>query len=220
MSTASFRSVAQDSVLHCFGRQDGVLRYGLPLPDFLRRILDSPHPMSTTLLSFRAATLADVPAIVALVESAYRGDSGRRGWTTESDLLEGNRTSKWEVARIIAKPDNRVLLAHRDGALIACSHLRKKGASCYFGMFAVDPELQGAGVGKQMIREAERVAREEYRCGQMEMTVISVRAELIAWYERRGYRRTGKLRPFPPGNGCAGFAKKIALYFELLVKPL
>lgn len=176
--------------------------------------------MTTPLLSFRAAVVADAPAIVALVESAYRGDSGRRGWTTESDLLDGNRTNKREVAALIAMPDNRVLLAHRDGVLIGCSHIRKKGDSCYFGMFAVNPELQRGGVGKEMIREAERVAREEYRCRQMEMTVISVRAELIAWYERRGYRRTGKLRPFPSGNGCAGFAKKIDLHFELLVKPL
>lgn len=176
--------------------------------------------MPTPSLSFRAATLADVPDIVALVESAYRGDSGRRGWTTESDLLDGNRTNKREVAMLIAKPDNRVLLAHRDGTPVACSHIRKQGDSCHFGLFAVNPELQRGGVGKQMIREAERVAREDYRCGQMEMTVISVRAELLAWYERRGYRRTGKLRPFPAGNGCAGFAKKIDLHFELLVKAL
>ena len=176
--------------------------------------------MTTPLLSFRPAVLPDVPAIVALVESAYRGESGRRGWTTESDLLEGNRTSRWEVSALITTPDNRVLLAHRDGALIGCSHIRKKGNSCYFGMFAVNPELQGGGVGKQMIREAERVAREEYLCGQMEMTVISVRTELIAWYERRGYRRTGKLRPFNSGESCPGTAKKIDLYFELLVKAL
>lgn len=176
--------------------------------------------MSSTTLHFRAATLADVPAIVALVESAYRGDSGRRGWTTESDLLDGDRTNKREVAALIAAPDNRVILAHRDGELIGCSHIRKKGGSCYFGMFAVNPGLQRAGVGKQMIREAERVAREEYGCGRMEMTVITVRTELLAWYERRGYKRTGKLRPFPEGNGCAGFAKKIELHFEVLVKDL
>ena len=176
--------------------------------------------MSTTPFTFRVATLAEAPAIVALVESAYRGDSGRRGWTTESDLFDGPRTSKWEVAQLMENPDSRVLLAHRDGALVACAHIRKKKNSCYFGMFAVNPELQRAGIGKQLIREAERVAREEFRCVQMEMTVISVRAELIAWYERRGYRRTGKLRPFPAGNGCPGFAKKTELYFELLVKPL
>lgn len=176
--------------------------------------------MSMSSLSFRPAVLADVPDIVALVESAYRGDSGRRGWTTESDLLEGNRTNKREVSMLITAPDNRVILAHRDGALIACAHIRKKNNSCCFGMFAVNPELQRGGVGKLMIREAERIAREEYRCGQMEMTVISVRAELIAWYERRGYRRTGKLKPFASGNGCAGFAKKTELYFELLVKTL
>lgn len=171
-------------------------------------------------LTFRAAIFADAPAIVALVESAYRGDSGRRGWTTESDLLDGPRTGAWEVRRLLGKPDERVLLAHRDGALIACVHIRKKGGSCAFGMFAVNPELQRAGVGKLILHEAERVAREEYGCAQMELNVISVRAELIAWYERRGYRRTGKLRPFPPGNGCSGFAKKTDLHFELMLKPL
>ena len=171
-------------------------------------------------LTFRAATLAEATAIVALVESAYRGESGRRGWTTESDLVEGHRTSKWEVSRLITQPDSRVILAHRDDLLIGCCHLRKKKNSCAFGMFAVTPELQRAGVGKQLIQEAERVARDEYRCTQMELTVISVRAELIAWYERRGYLRTGKLRPFPAGNGCTGFAPKRELHFELMVKPL
>lgn len=176
--------------------------------------------MSTGPLSFRAATAADIPAVVALVESAYRGDSGRRGWTTESDLLDGPRTNKREVGLLLNQPDNRVLLAHDDGELVGCAHLRKKGGSCYFGMFAVNPERQRAGVGKRLIAEAERVAREELGCRQMEMTVISVRAELLDWYERRGYRRTGKTRPFPAGNGCAGFAKKIDLRFELLVKPI
>ncbi len=176
--------------------------------------------MTTDLLTFRAATPAETTAIVALVESAYRGESGRRGWTTESDLLDGPRTSRWEVRALLKKPDSRVLLAHRADAPVGCAHIRKQGGSCHFGMFAVAPELQRGGVGKRLLHEAERVAREEYGCVQMELNVIAVRAELIAWYERRGYRRTGKRRPFPAGNGCAGFAKKGDLYFELLVKPL
>lgn len=176
--------------------------------------------MTAPLPIFRAATPADAPAIVALAESAYRGESGRRGWTTESDLFDGPRTSRWEVTKLITAPDSRILLAHGDGVLIGCAHIRKQKNSCYFGLFAVTPSAQCGGLGKLIIHEAERIAREEYRCLQMEMTVISVRAELIAWYERRGYRRTGKIRPFPAGNGCDGFAKKADLHFELLVKSL
>jgi ribosomal protein S18 acetylase RimI-like enzyme len=176
--------------------------------------------VSEASLVFRAATAADVTAIVALVESAYRGDSGRRGWTTESDLLGGQRTDPQGVAAVIARPGNRVLLAHRGGALLACAHLEKQSDACYFGMFAVDPALQGGGVGKQMMNEAERIAREEFRCKRMEMTVISVRDELIAWYERRGYRRSGVFKPFPYGDERFGIPKRDDLRFELLVKTL
>lgn len=176
--------------------------------------------VSAANLSFRAATAGDVTEIVALVESAYRGDSGRRGWTTESDLLDGQRTDCEGVAAVIAKPDNRILLAHRDGVLLACAHVEKQGDACYFGMFAVNPDLQGGGVGKQMMREAERIARDEYHCGQMQMTVISVRNDLIAWYERRGYHRTGVFKPFPYGDERFGIPKRDDLRFELLVKSL
>jgi ribosomal protein S18 acetylase RimI-like enzyme len=171
-------------------------------------------------LTFRAATAADVNAIVVLVESAYRGDSGRQGWTTESDLLDGQRTDPEGVAAVIKKAGNRVLLAFRDGVLLACAHIEKQGDAAYFGMFAVDPTLQGGGVGKQMMNEAERIARDEYHCTKMEMTVISVRDELIAWYERRGYRRSGVFKPFPYGDARFGIPKRDDLRFELLVKAL
>src|SRR5579859_4486001 len=142
-------------------------------------------------LEFRSAVPTDVPAIVALVESAYRGDVSRKGWTTEADFLDGQRTDPAGVAELVGKAHNRILLAFRDGELLACCHLEQQGEACYFGMFAVDPSLQGGGVGKQMMAEAERIANTEWRCQRMEMTVITIRHELIAWYERRGYRRSG-----------------------------
>jgi ribosomal protein S18 acetylase RimI-like enzyme len=169
---------------------------------------------------FRPATNADVDAVVVLVQSAYRGDSGRQGWTTESDLLDGQRVDPAGVTDVIAKPCSRVLLAEREGALIACAHIEKQGDACYFGMFAVQPGLQGGGAGKQMMNEAERIARDEYKCTKMEMTVISVRDELISWYERRGYRRTGVFKPFPYGDERFGIPKRDDLRFELLVKTL
>jgi ribosomal protein S18 acetylase RimI-like enzyme len=169
---------------------------------------------------FRAARAADVGAVVALVESAYRGDVSRKGWTTEADFLEGQRTDPAGVAALLDKPHSRVLLAERDGELLACCHLEKMGDACYFGMFAVKPSLQGGGVGKHMMAEAERIAAQEWQCTQMDMTVISIRAELIAWYERRGYRRSGVFKPFPYGDARFGIPKRDDLRFELLVKML
>jgi len=113
-----------------------------------------------------------------------------------------------------------VLLGERGGELLACCHLEKQEDSCYFGMFSVRPTLQGGGIGKRMMNEAERIAREDWRCARMEMTVISVRDELIAWYERRGYRRTGRYKPFPYGDARFGLPKRDDLRFELLVKDL
>ncbi|MGC4118752.1 MAG: GNAT family N-acetyltransferase [Myxococcales bacterium] len=171
-------------------------------------------------LQFRTATAADVEAVIALVQSAYRGESGLRGWTTETGLLDGQRTDRREVSELIARPDSLILLAEHGGRLVGSCHLQKDGEGAYFGMFAVDPESQRGGVGKQILAEAERVAVERWRSRVMRMTVIVQRAELIAWYERRGYRRTGKFEPFPYGDERFGIPKRDDLRFELLEKAL
>ena len=171
-------------------------------------------------VTFRRATSSDVAAIVALVESAYRGDVSRKGWTTEADLLDGQRTDPAGVAELVAKPGSCMLLAERDGTLLACANLEKRGDAGYFGMFSVHPDLQGGGIGRATLAEAERLAREDWHCREMQMTVISVRDELIAWYERRGYKRTGIYSPFPYGDERFGIPKRDDLRFELLVKLL
>jgi len=171
-------------------------------------------------LRFRNATAADINAIVSLVESAYRGDVSRQGWTTEADFLDGQRTDPVGVGEIIARPGSRVLLGERTGQLLACCHLEKQGDTCYFGMFSVLPTLQGGGVGRQMLAQAENLARDEWKCTKMEMTVISIRDDLVAWYERRGYRRTGVFKPFPYGDERFGVPKRDDLRFELLEKRL
>ncbi|MFH9355117.1 GNAT family N-acetyltransferase [Kitasatospora sp. NPDC017646] len=170
--------------------------------------------------AFRTATLADVPALVELVESAYRGEASRAGWTTEADLLDGQRTDATSVAEAVEDPDGVVLLVERDGELVACCQLERRPDRAYFGMFSVRPALQGAGIGRVVLAEAERVAREEWGVGLLEMRVVEQRGDLIAWYERRGFRRTGVYSPFPYGDERFGIPRRPDLRFELLAKEL
>ncbi|HLV75616.1 ribosomal protein S18 acetylase RimI-like enzyme [Actinomadura hallensis] len=176
--------------------------------------------MDSAKLTFRAATDADIPALVALIEKAYRGDASRAGWTTEADLLDGRRTDPEMVAEIIGAENGLMLVAEADGEPVACCQLENQGGHAYFGTFAVDPGRQGGGLGKQVLAEAERLAQEEWGAGEMRMTVISLREELIAWYERRGYVRTGERSPFPYDNERFGRPKRDDLEFEHLVKKL
>ncbi|MFF7114820.1 GNAT family N-acetyltransferase [Streptomyces albogriseolus] len=171
-------------------------------------------------LTFRDATAADVDALVELIESAYRGESSRAGWTTEADILQGQRTDPEGVLEVVKAPDSRLLTVEREGRIVACCQLEHRGDHAYFGMFAVSPALQGAGLGRAVIAEAERQARESWGVTEMHMTVITVREDLIAWYERRGYRRTGRTTPFPYGDERFGIPQRDDLAFELLVKEL
>jgi ribosomal protein S18 acetylase RimI-like enzyme len=178
-----------------------------------------------TALKFRSATHADTDALVALVESAYRGDVSRQGWTTEADMLEGRRTGADDVQACLGRPDSRILIGERISAegmpeLLACAHVAIEDGAGYFGMFSVRPHLQGAGIGKAMLAEAERVAREEWKLPAMRMTVIDIRDELIAFYERRGYHRTGIKKAFPYGDERFGVPKRQDLRFEVLEKAL
>jgi ribosomal protein S18 acetylase RimI-like enzyme len=176
--------------------------------------------MTRVTLTFRFAVARDVPAIVALVESAYRGDASREGWTTEADLLDGNRTDVQAVESVLAAPGSVMLLAETDGQLTASCHLdRDAGDAVYLGMLAVQPGSQGQGWGRQILAEAERVARADWSASTMTMTVIAQRPELIAWYQRRGYLPTGETKPFPYDDR-GGVPKRSDLHFVVLAKPL
>ncbi|MEO6075690.1 MAG: GNAT family N-acetyltransferase [Dokdonella sp.] len=171
-----------------------------------------------TNLNFRHATHDDINAIVALVQSAYRGDASRAGWTTEADILDGQRIDASMLQAMLANPAATFLLAARDGTLIACCELQHNGDAAYFGMFSVVPTEQGSGIGKVVLAEAERMVRDEWLCSRLEMTVIDVRDALIAWYERRGYIRTGLHSPFPYGDTRYGIPLRDDLRFETLRK--
>ncbi|MGH8039506.1 MAG: GNAT family N-acetyltransferase [Stenotrophomonas sp.] len=174
--------------------------------------------MST--LTFRAATAADIPALITLVTSAYRGDASRAGWTTEADMLDGARIDAQGLQADLARPRSTILLAERDGKLLACAHVADDHGKGYFGMFSVDPAQQGGGIGKQVMEAAEAHAAREWGVPVMQMTVIDIRDELIAFYERRGYQRTGIKKPFPYGDERFGVPKRDDLRFEILEKPL
>lgn len=171
-------------------------------------------------LHFRAATEADIPALVPLVTSAYRGEESRRGWTTEADILDGNRIVPEVLLADLGRPRSRILIAEQGGAMVACAHVCDEDGIGYFGMFAVRPAMQAAGIGRAVLAEAERVAREDWQLPIMRMTVIDLRVELIDWYVRRGYRRTGVRKPFPATDERFGLPRRDDLRFEVLEKAL
>lgn len=171
-------------------------------------------------LTFRHAGADDIPMLVDLVTSAYRGDASREGWTTEADLLDGLRIDAERIAADIQRPQSVILIGESVGDAVACAHVAIEDGAGYFGMFSVRPTLQGYGIGKLMLAEAERIARDELRQPAMRMTVIDVRDELIDYYVRRGYRRTGIHKAFPYGDARFGVPKRPDLRFEVLEKAL
>jgi ribosomal protein S18 acetylase RimI-like enzyme len=169
------------------------------------------------------------------VNSAYRGDSSRVGWTTEADLLGGQRTDPDALRESIEQGEtmgDRVLLVHEavqpSGpaggsaalAIDACVQLERHGDEAYLGMFTVRPTLQGGGLGRRLLAGAEQDARRRWGVTAVHMTVIAQRAELIAWYERRGYRATGETAPFPYGDARFGEPLRPDLHFVVLRKVL
>jgi ribosomal protein S18 acetylase RimI-like enzyme len=192
-------------------------RYPELVLDDLRR----PGDTRDRTLVFRFAHADDVPAIVDLVESAYRGEASRAGWTTEADLLDGHRTDAEAIATVLAGPGSAVLLAEADGQLVGCCQLEQRPqAEAYFGLFAVRPGRQGQGWGRRILAYAEHLARDQWSASTMVLSVLAQRPDLIAWYERRGYRRTGETRPFPYRSERFGMPKRPDLSFAVLAKPL
>jgi len=179
-----------------------------------------PRERFTEVLEFRAARTEDVGAIVQLVESAYRGESSRAGWTTEADLLDGQRTDPEQVAALILDPAARILLAISGRERVGTLLVQRQADAAHIGMFAVQPTLQGRGLGRALLGVAERVAREEFQVLRAEMTVIEQRPDILAWYARCGYTPTGAVEPFPYGNPRFGLPRRPDLRFLVLAKPL
>lgn len=140
----------------------------------------------------------DIPALVALINSAYRGEASKKGWTTEADLLKGELRTDIPTLTSLINTKDAVILKHvsEKGDITGCVYLHKQERGLYLGMLTVSPILQGGGIGKQLLKAAENYAREN-NCSSIFMNVISLRHELIAWYERHGFRQTDERKPFP-----------------------
>jgi ribosomal protein S18 acetylase RimI-like enzyme len=160
-----------------------------------------------------------IAAIVTLVNSAYRGESSKKGWTTEADILPGNeRTDASLIQAIINDPLSCLLLyILPNGQLAGTVHLQQQPTCLYLGMLSVDPELQAKGIGKQLLQAAENHAR-HCNCPAIKMTVISSRTTLVDWYNRHGYHSTGNRLPFIADGRFNQSAKP--LEFEILIKPI
>jgi GNAT superfamily N-acetyltransferase len=171
-------------------------------------------------LKFRRAALADVAAVVELVHGAYRGEASRAGWTTEADLLDGQRTDADEVAALIAGRSTRIVLAMTTRELVGSLLLHGAQDVMELGMIAVRPVWQMRGVGRALLAHAERIAQNEAPGCVLRMNVIGQRPELLAWYARRGYLPTGQHKPFPYGQPRFGLPRRADLYFEVLEKRL
>ena len=170
-------------------------------------------------VQFRRAVIRDAAEIADLVNNCYRGDSSRAGWTTEADLLDGTRTNAAEIQTFIEQPDRVILICIDGTGIVGSVNVERHGSSSYLGMLVVKPALQGTGLGRRIIQAAEDYARDEWQSKKMTMTVITRRSELIAYYERRGYRRTGELNPFK-SDDVHGIPRVDGIELEVLEKVL
>lgn len=164
------------------------------------------------------AVFADAAELNVLVNSAYRGESSRQGWTTEADLLDGTRIDAAAIEELIQTPGITILKYMEDKEILACVELKKENEKLYLGMLTVKPNLQGKGIGKILLKAAEEEARNQ-KCNSIFMTVISVRQELIDWYVRHGFKATGEKKPFAFNDPRFGKPKQ-PLEFIVLEKQL
>lgn len=144
------------------------------------------------------ANIEDVPELVALINSAYRGEDSKKGWTTEADIIQGSlRIDEPALTELINVQGARFLkFVNEQNRIDGCVYLQKNGDEMYLGMLSVSPGLQARGIGKQLMNEAESCAK-KVNSVRIFMRVISLRHELIQWYEKQGYHKTEQREPFP-----------------------
>ncbi len=174
-----------------------------------------------TEITIRDAVPADIPALHGLIESAYRGEASRAGWTTEADLLDGQRTDPDDLAGILADPKQTLLTAWRGEELVGCVRIADRGEGTGdFGMLSVSPALQNGGLGRRLVVAANTILADRFGARRVRISVFPQRDTLIAWYERLGYRMTADTLPFPYGDPRLGLPKRDDLYFVVMEHEL
>ncbi len=172
-------------------------------------------------IEFSQAEEHHINELIELINSAYRGEKSKVGWTTEADLLDGQRIDANLLKEHMEKEDSTILIAQEegeeDGEILGCVHIEKQGNKMYLGMLTVKPELQNEGIGKKLMEETDAFA-DFWDCTKTQITVISVRNELIAWYEKKGFKKTGENKPFPYGDERFGVPKRQDLEFLVMEK--
>lgn len=171
------------------------------------------------MFKMQKAEVEDVEAIGRLVQSVYRGDSSLQGWTTEAHMLDGQRVDEEMLEELITKPHSVILQYQNNGELLASVHLELQDGKVHLGMLSVRAQVQGQKLGQKVLQFSEQFAKKEWSVSQMVIEVLDGRVELIAWYERRGFRKTGKTMPFPD-NPRFGIPKKKNLFFYEMVKSI
>jgi len=150
-----------------------------------------------TLLKTNPAQLSDIPAVMRLINRAYRSKEGVQGWTNEGHLLEGDRTDPEHLQELIETPSGLLLLCYlSNDELIGSVHLIMNEDHLYFGMLAVDPLHQSKGVGRYLLQAAKELALSN-GLNRIKLTVLSTRHELIGWYLRSGFTIVQENLPFP-----------------------
>jgi ribosomal protein S18 acetylase RimI-like enzyme len=167
-------------------------------------------------------TPRDAAALAGMINSSYRAEGKAAGWTHEADLLAGARVGADALKRVLATEEATMLLMRRktDAKLVGCVSVEPMAdAHCYLSLLAIDPDHQDCGYGRLLLAEAETFAHAR-GARTARMTVIRQRETLIAWYERRGYRRTGEVLSFPYDDPNVGTPLRDDLQLMVLQKPL
>lgn len=191
------------------------------MPDFKRSLQLRPilRPVDGV---FAQSANKDLRRLVDFVNSAYRGESSKAGraWTTEADLLGGQRVDLLSLQELLSHEGrSSILLLESESDLLACVHMRLlENKIAYLGMLTVSPKHQNCGLGRELLQRAEAWCQTQWQARGIEMTVIDIRKELIEWYQRRGYETTGERRPFPYGNVRFGEPRRPDLEFVVLQK--
>lgn len=175
------------------------------------------------MLNFYKAELSDAAAMSQLVNRAYRGETSRKGWTTEADILDGIRATTKDIAEIINASDQFMLMGELDQKIVACIQCQKQAydgqSVAQFGMIAVEPSKQNRGHGKDLIQAAEAITKREWGVAGFAMLVITRRTDIIDFYQRLGYEPTHTYVDFPV-NPEKWQPKVSGLALQYLVKKL